>query len=221
MLLSNDYFLITLEKYGTNINMNSVLNKSEWNKAVSYLKNGELVVMPTDTIFGIVALAENRRAVEKVYKARGRNPKKPCIILCSSVSDLTKLKIKIKKPIRDLLIKIWPNPVSVIFSCPDSSMKYLHRGTKTLAIRIPKNKKLRELIKKTGPLIAPSANPEGDSPAKNIEEAWYYFGDKVDVYIKGKANKKQSTLISLVDGKFKMIREGAWRVPNNLINSVK
>ena len=188
-----------------------------WNKAVLAIKKGDIAVIPTDTIYGIVASAGNQKAVAELYRIRGRNPKKPCIMLCSAISDLSNLGIDIDALGGvGLLSKIWPNPVSVILPCSNKSLVYLHRGTKTLAIRIPKNKKLRDFLKKTGPIIAPSANPEGEAPAKNIKEAKCYFGGKVGVYIEGKVSKKVSTIISLIDGQFKMIREGAWRVPKNI-----
>lgn len=184
-----------------------------WNTAAQAVKNGKLAVIPTDTIYGIVAAAFLPRAVNSLYRIRGRNMKKPCIILCSSKKDLPKLGIKIAAGDKKLLSKIWPNPVSVILPCVSAKMKYLHRGTKTLAVRMPKNKKLRDFIKKTGPILAPSVNPEGRPPAKNIAEAKSYFGGKVSVYVRGRVSEKPSTIISLIDGRIKVIRPGAWKIP--------
>lgn len=194
---------------------------SNWLKAAETLKNGKLAVIPTDTINGLVSLALDKKAVALLYKVRGRAPRKPCIVLCSSVEDLSIFVPKIDDSTYSFLSKIWPNPVSVILSCPNREFSYLHRGMKTLAIRVPKNQKLLELIRKTGPIIAPSANIEGQPPARNTKEARSYFGDKVSVYVDGKVSDRPSTIISLVDGKIKMIREGAWRVPKDLMDSVK
>ena len=71
-------------------------------------------------------------------------------------------------------------PMSIILDCVDNKFEYLHRGTNTLAFRLPFSRTLRDLLNKTGPLIAPSANPEALFPAKNIKEARRYFGDVVD-----------------------------------------
>jgi len=182
-----------------------------WQKAVGPIKKGEIAVIPTDTIYGIVASARNRLAVNKFYRVRGRDSKKPCIILCSSVTDLKSLGVKIDFETKKLLSQIWPNPVSVILPCPNKSFSYLHRGTKTLAIRIPKSPKLREFLKKTGPIIAPSANPEGKPPAKNVGEAKSYFGDSAGVYVKGEISGKSSTLVKIEGGKIKVMRKGAWK----------
>ena len=86
-----------------------------------------------------------------------------------------------------------------------------------MAVRIPKNKKLRDFISKTGPIIAPSANPEGERPAENLREAESYFGNKVSVYIKGKISGKPSTLVKIENGKIKVIRQGIWKVPRSFI----
>lgn len=193
-----------------------------WEKAVKLIKKGEIAFIPTDTIYGIVGSALNKNAVRNIYKIRGRNLKKPCIVLCSSIADLPKLGINIDASAdKKLLLKIWPNSVSVILPCTAEQMKYLHRGMKTLAFRIPKNKLLRNFIKKTGPIIAPSANPEGKPPAKNIKEAKGYFGNKVGVYVKGKVGGKPSTIVSLTGGKIKILRKGAWKVPRKLLFGVQ
>lgn len=142
--------------------------------------------MPTDTIYGIVGSAMKRKTVERIYRLRKRNPKKPFIILISSARDLAKFGIRSDARVKAFLNKVWPGPVSVILPCLTPKFRYLHRGTKTLAFRVPKPKATRALLEKTGPLVAPSANVEGKPPARNIGEAIRYFGDKVDVYVKDK-----------------------------------
>ncbi len=183
-----------------------------WEKGAIEVKNGGIVILPTDTIYGIVAKASNPVAVSRLYRIRGRNPKKSCIVLCSSIKELAGLGINADAGTKRILSKIWPNPVSVILPCNQKSFAYLHRGGKTLAVRIPKNPKLIEFIKKTGPIIAPSANPEGKPPAKNIKEAKSYFGKKVGVYISGKVSKKPSTLVKLSGVNVDIIRQGSWQV---------
>ena len=100
--------------------------------------------------------------------------------------------------------------MSIILSCGTSVPEYLHRGTHTLAFRVPDDPQLKNLLKESGPLIAPSANPEGLPPATNIEEAQKYFGDTVDFYINdGERAGSPSTVISLgEDGSVVTVREG-------------
>lgn len=174
------------------------------------LKKGGIVVMPTDTIYGVLGSALNRQTVERIYKIRKRNPKKPFIVLIPSIQDLKKFGVRLDKKSHKILQKFWPGKISVVLKSKSRKMSYLHRGTNSLAFRIPKNGLLLNLIKKTGPLVAPSANPEGSYPAKNILEAKNYFGDSVDFYVGGRAgNKKPSTLISLHNGETRILRKGA------------
>jgi L-threonylcarbamoyladenylate synthase len=167
--------------------------KENYEKIVEILNKGGVVVMPTDTIYGIVGKAENREVVEKIYQIRKRAPEKPCIILIEKIEDLNKFSIYLSEEQKKELEKFWSfdeaqdkhRAVSIIFDCVEEKFSYLHRGTKTLAFRIPKVSELRELLSKTGPLVAPSANLEGMPPSKNINEAKNYFGETVDLYIDG------------------------------------
>jgi L-threonylcarbamoyladenylate synthase len=173
------------------------------------LLKGGIGVLPTDTIYGIVASALNKKAVLRVYEIRKRNPKKPFIILISSLKVLDLFGIKLSAPARKILNKVWPGKVSVILPCPHKKFSYLHRGAKTLAFRLPDKKQLIRLLKKTGPLIAPSANLEGLPPVKTIKEAKKYFGSKVDFYVNaGKLNSLPSTLIAIKNSRVIIKREG-------------
>lgn len=179
---------------------------------VATLNGGGLAVMPTDTIYGVVAVAGNRRAVSRLYRLRRKNPKKPFIILISSFKELRNFGVILHPSHAAFLRKWWPGKVSVIFKVPQATFAYLHRGTKTLAFRFPRSRALLRLLKETGPLVAPSANPEGRKPAETIREAKLYFGNTVDRYVGGKKKimaGKPSTLISLVGAKPKIVREGA------------
>jgi len=178
-------------------------------KIIEKLKSGGVGVIPTDTIYGLAGLAQNQKTVERIYQLRQRDPKKPMVILIGDISDLEKFKIAVDKKTRAILKKYWPGKVSIILTCKGEKFSYLHRGTKSLAFRLPVNIELQDLIKKVGPLVAPSANIEGGRPAETIEEAKKYFEDKVDFYIDGGTlESKPSTLIKIEDGKIKVIREG-------------
>ena len=163
--------------------------KSFNKKDLRITKNGGVGIIPTDTIYGLVGTALNKKTVERIYKLRHRNQKKPMIILIGDINDLRIFGIKLK-------IKAWPPKTSIIFPAPSAKFRYLHRGSRTLAFRFPRPKKIRDFLNKTGPLVTPSANIEGQPPAKTIKEAQKYFGDKIDFYVDGgRLNKKPSKLI--------------------------
>lgn len=179
------------------------LFKKSFNKGIAtILKRGGIGIIPTDTIYGIVGRASSKKAVSRIYSIKKRNLKKPFIILISSINDLKKFGINAS-------LKTWPPKTSMIFKCPDVKFKYLHRGTKSLAFRIPVgNSALNAILKKTGPLVAPSANPEGGSPARTIRQAEKYFGQKVDFYIDGgHLNRKPSKLLKIRNGQTIYLRK--------------
>lgn len=114
-----------------------------------------------------------------------RNPKKPFIILISSMKDLSLFKVKVDTKTQNLLKKIWPGKVSIILPVISQKLHYLHRGTKSLAFRLPQKTDLIKILKKTGPLTSSSANPQNKKPAETIAKARKYFGDKIDFYVNG------------------------------------
>lgn len=183
-------------------------------RVVQLLKQGKIGVIPTDTIYGIVGSALISETVEKIYKLRKRSSDKPFITLISSLNDLNNFNITLIDKQREFLRRVWPNPVSVILPIQSENFKYLHRGTNSLAFRMPKDEWLLSLLKKVGPLVAPSANFEGEKPAEAIEEAKKYFADNVDFYVDGgRVKSSSSTLIQLNEnGSWDVLRQGEFKV---------
>lgn len=184
------------------------------------LINDGIGVLPTDTIYGLVGSALSPKAVARIYKLRLRNPKKPVIILIGSLKDLSLFNIKTDNRTKKLLNRFWPGKVSVILPCPYKKFFYLHRGKKTLAFRLPKDKSLMKLLEKTGPLAAPSANLEGFPPAETIKEAKKYFGEAVDFYVnRGRLISLPSTLIAIRNGRVFLKRKGAVKLPPEMFSA--
>lgn len=179
-------------------------------KIAEKIKKGQIGIIPTDTIYGVAASAWSKKAVERIYKACKRDPKKPFIVLIPSIKDLLPFGIKLDNATRKILKKLWPGKVSVILPVVSNKFQYLHRGMKTLAFRIPKKTSLIKFLKKTGPLISSSANPQGLKPAQTIAEAKKYFGNRIDFYSSGgKIKSLPSTLVEIKSGKISVLRRGA------------
>lgn len=177
-----------------------IIDRLSSNELVQSLKNGGVAIVPTDTVYGIVGQINNTGAIEKIYKLKGRGKNKPFIVLISGIKDLELLGIKLDQDSKMIVKKYWPGKISIIFK----------RAKDTLAVRLPDHGELRSLIEKTGPLVAPSANPEGLAPAKDINGAIGYFRNSVPFYVDGgKINSLPSTLIKLKDGKIVVLRKGA------------
>jgi len=174
----------------------------------STLLNGGIAVIATDTLYGIVARAEDAQAVERVYSVRGRDKKKPCIVLISDKNDLALFNIALSEKQRAFLEGVWPGKMSVVLPCRDKRFAHIHRGVETIAFRLPAHDGLLALIRETGPLIAPSANPAGLEVAHTIAEARSYFGASVDAYCDdGALFGQPSMLVSLVGDKVKTLRQ--------------
>lgn len=176
---------------------------------IRMLLNNKVVVMPTDTIYGLVGNALNSNVVNHIYEVRKRAPEKPCIILIGDIKDLEKFSVHLSNEQKEKVKEYWPGPVSIVLDCIDQKFFYLHRGTQTLAFRLPKQTALQDLLKETGPLIAPSANLEGLSPANNVHEAKNYFHETVDLYVDGgERSGSPSQVIKLhKDGSTLILRE--------------
>lgn len=189
------------------------MEKLSQKEIMSVLQHGGIGVLPTDTLYGIVGSALSKKTVARMYKVRKRNLKKPLIILIHSLRDLAVFGVVITPKEKKLLNTLWPGKVSVLLSCAHKRFTYLHRGTHMLAFRVPADTALRALLKKTGPLVAPSANIEGSDPARTIGDALRYFGKNVDFYSDGgKRGGKPSTLVVLEHGVLSVKRLGAVKI---------
>lgn len=172
--------------------------KTNWGKAVKILKEGGVGVMPTDTLYGLVGSAFSKEAINRIYEIKKRNKNKKLIILISTLDDLKKFKVVLNQKQKEILNKYWPGKVSIILN--KIAFRLPARNT-FINVGRPVKKSLIELLKKTGPLVAPSANPEGEKPAENIKEAKNYFGDTVDFYISGGRLKGQPSKLIKINKK--------------------
>ncbi len=169
-----------------------------YHTAATLLVNGKVGVLRTDTLYGLVAGVNFPSAVERVYRLKKRQADKPCIILISKYSDIEELARPLAETERSWMDNNWPGKISLVLEAQEMARQHLHRGTRSLAFRLPAKDSLRELLDRTGPLIAPSANPESMKPAMTAEEAEDYFGTGVDFYVdEGRAESKPSTVIKL------------------------
>ncbi len=179
-------------------------------EVVEILTGGGVCVMPTDTIYGIVASALDKKAVGRVYAISNRPLDNPCIVLIDSVERIKMFNGVLSLQQERLVEKYWPGAITFVFSCDNISFEYLHCGKKSLAFRVPDNEQLRKILEKTGPIIASSANRNGEKFSKNIQEAKKYFGDNVDLYVDGgECEGVASTLVSLTSDEPKVLRKGS------------
>lgn len=170
--------------------------------SVKIIKSGGVGIIKTDTIYGIVASAFNKSAVERVYNIKHRNRAKKCIILAANYEQLQPFNIQDFDVYKNQVSKYWPGPFSLILPIFGNKYSYLALGTLDLAFRVPKNEQLKDYLLQTGPLVAPSANLEGETTVESAKQAKQIFGDNVDFIVDGGVvtNKKPSALINMQTG---------------------
>jgi L-threonylcarbamoyladenylate synthase len=172
---------------------------------------GAIGVIPTDTVYGVVARAADEKAVARLYELKSREGK-PGTIIAADIDQLVDLGIK-----RRYLTAVehyWPGAVSVIIPSSDPQLAYLHQGKMSLAIRVTADPALRDVVGQIGPLLTSSANDPGEPTATRVHEAQAYFGDKVDFYVDGGdlADREPSTVIRIVDDAVEVLRQGAVKI---------
>jgi len=168
---------------------------------------GAVGILPTDTVYGLVARAQDKKAVAKLYALKSRESK-PGTIIAANQQQL--IDLGLDKEALEEAGRFWPASISAVIPCV-IKLDYLDQGVGSLAVRIPDDAKLRQLLKVTGPLITTSANAPNEPTANTIAEARQYFGDKVDFYVDGGnlSGRKPSTVIRFSNGKLEVLRKGA------------
>lgn len=184
--------------------------------ATKLQKSGAVGIIPTDTVYGLVARAADEAAVKRLYDIKERSHKPGTIIAANREQlELLGLKHRYLKAVE----QFWPGAVSVVIPVSDPRLAYLHQGKLSLAVRLPELPQLQALLAQTGPLLTSSANLPGKSQAVNIEQAKAYFGDTVDFYEDGGdlSDRQPSTIIRIVDDAIEVLRPGAVKLDDAII----
>jgi L-threonylcarbamoyladenylate synthase len=179
--------------------------------AVQVLKGGDVIVFPTETLYGLGADALNDAAVEKVFQLKGRDPRNPIPVLVADQEMLHTLVTKIPTVAQKLMDRYWPGPLTLVLPGRKNIPKPLCNPTGGIAVRISSQPIAALLIKGLGrPLTATSANPSGKEPARTLQEAKTYFADRVELFVDGGTltSKSGSTVVEVIEDNVKVVREG-------------
>ena len=180
-------------------------------EAISILRNGGVGVLPTDTVYGLVACANNPEAVARLYALKHRE-RKPGTIIAASVEQLIELGVEERYLHR--VEKWWPASLSVETPL-GAQLAYLHQDTGRQGVRVAADERVRRILKQTGPLATSSANQPGKPHSNTVREAFEHFEDTVDFYVDGGdlSTNAPSTLIKISpDNTIEVIRQGAVRI---------
>lgn len=154
---------------------------SQLHLAVEALSKGELVAFPTETVYGLGAVATNSEAVKKVFEAKGRPSDNPLIVHVASKEDVNHYAQGITSDAKKIMDTFWPGPLTLIFEIkPDALDPVVTGGLNTAAFRMPDNHLTLSLIKKTGlPLVGPSANISGKPSPTTAEHVLHDLSGKI------------------------------------------
>lgn len=179
--------------------------------ASEILKNGGVIVFPTETVYGIGALLENEDAIRRIYEIKGRTFDKPLLVHISKMSYVFDLSRYVSDKVSDLMKTFWPGSLSIILeaSCavPRSAIAYGY----TVGFRMPSNKFFKDLSDLVGPIAATSANLSGEKDPLTCVDAYNYFKDSVDLYVDDGPVERgfPSTVIDMTVNPPKILRIGA------------
>ena len=153
--------------------------------ARSAIGRGALVVIPTDTVYGVAADAFNPEAVQLLLDAKGRSRQSPPPVLIPGLAALDALAVDVPQPVRDLVAAFWPGGLTVIVNAQPSLVWDLGETHGTVALRMPSNQVALDLLAQTGPLAVSSANLSGMPATVDAQAAAAALGESVDVYLDG------------------------------------
>jgi L-threonylcarbamoyladenylate synthase len=177
-------------------------------RAVDIVEKGGLIVYPTDTVYGLGCDPLDQRAVEKLFKAKGRGSK-PVPVLCASLEDSLRL-VTLSPKALELAASHWPGALTIVAPLRRRVPSLLHQGTRTLGVRIPASQLCVELIKGCGGLLTgTSANRSGRPSARTAEEARRDLGSSVDLIMDGgRLRGNESTVVKVVGRHVTVLRQG-------------
>ncbi len=179
-------------------------------RAAAALGAGWLVVLPTDTVYGVAADAFNSAATARIFLAKARSRRFPLPVLVHSPAQLAGIVAAVPVAGERLMAAYWPGPLTVVLTAQDNLAWDLGDAAGTVAVRMPHDEVALDIIRAVGPLAVTSANRSGEPAANDVMAAQAALGDNVEVYVDDgpRRNNTPSTIIDLTRSEPLLIREG-------------
>lgn len=185
--------------------------KNQINQAAKLIEAGDVVALPTDTVYGLVADASNPTAVDKVYEVKGRPQTKPLIVLVANLKQAKGYVAKLTTEAKILAKHFWPGALTIILPKGEKAIDEVTCGQDSIGVRMPNNKIALKVIKKSGcAVVGPSANTSGKPSPTTAQMVADDLGGKLPLIIDGGTSPVgvPSTIISLV-GEPTILRTGS------------
>ena len=187
---------------------------ADYNKIGEFLKDGNLIIYPTDTVYGVGGIIESDESIAKIYKAKERSFKSPLIVLVSDVSKIEKIAYieeKNREKIEKLIKEFWPGGLTIILNKKNNVPDIMVSGGKTVGVRMPNLDTALKIIEAAGGLLpTTSANISGETTPRSYDELSEEFKERVEILVDGGRCPigNASTIIDMSD-KPKILRTGA------------
>lgn len=181
-------------------------------KASEFIKQGKIVVFPTETVYGIGANGLDEKAVRKLYEVKKRPLNKPISLLVSNMEMVKTIAQDITEVEYKIMEKFFPGPLTIILKKKDIVPDIVTAGQETVGVRMPSGEIARKLVELSGvPIATPSANISGEPSGTNLLEIKKHFEENVDFYIDGGNSELgiSSTIVQVIDGKIEILRQGS------------
>jgi L-threonylcarbamoyladenylate synthase len=182
-----------------------------YREAVRVLREGGVVALPTDTVFGLCAVAADRGAVERIYEIKQRDPSQPMPLFVSSMEQVA-LIAEINTPARALSLAFWPGSLTIVLRKKPAYESRALGGGDTVGVRAPDDAALREMTAQLGPLTGTSANIAGREECHTAAQVYAQLGASIDLIVDAPVDTGAlpSTIVDCVDARImRVVREGA------------
>ncbi len=188
------------------------IKEEELQEVEETLKNGGIVIFPTDTVYGIGCNCFSKKAIKRIFDVKSRPEKKPINVLTDKVEKIENVTKNIKKEEKEIINKYMPGAVTIVLDKKEDVPDILTSGLDTIGVRIPNNKIALEILKKfENPLATTSVNISGNLPGLEINDFIKEFENKVDIIIDGGKTKigVASTIVRVDENsEINILREG-------------
>jgi L-threonylcarbamoyladenylate synthase len=179
--------------------------------AVASLKRGDVIVFPTETLYGLGADALDPAAVEKVFQLKGRDIANPIPVLVADRAMLDSLVTGVPPLAERLIAEFWPGPLTLVLPARKDLPKPLLNSAGGVGVRISSQAIAAKLVETFGhPITATSANPSGQPAARTVEQARNYFSGKIEIFVDGGelTSRIGSTVAEICGDRIRIIRQG-------------
>jgi L-threonylcarbamoyladenylate synthase len=183
-------------------------------EAVTWILNGGVVALPTDTLYGLAADPFNREAVARIFEVKERAPDRPLPLIAANVEQVAAHLGALTPLAREIAARFWPGPLTLVVAAPHGLARDVASGLGTVGVRVPANDVARAVCAGCGrPLTATSANRSGDEPTSDPDAVERTLGDRIDFLLDTGPTRggAPSTIVDVTLAEPRLVRAGAIR----------